>query len=54
MLGVWGGRALLIGMPKESGAPREGKGAAKGAKDGNRREREGEKEVAKGEERSSQ
>ena len=38
MLGMWGGRALPMGMPKESGAPRKGKGAA-------RRERGGEKEM---------
>ena len=54
LTGVWGQRALLVGMPKESGAPRKRKGAAKGAEDGNRREGGGEKEVVKGGERSGQ
>ena len=35
-----------MGMPKESGAPRKGKGVARGAEGENRRERGGEKEMA--------
>ena len=35
-----------MGMPKESGAPRKGKGTVRGAEGENRRERGGKKEVA--------